>query len=88
MDTSRENIADRGEANGGGGREPRRLDNDKLCYTVPEAAQLLGISRNHGYELAKRGEIPTVCFGKRKLVPKVPFHKMLGDYPESEVNRQ
>ena len=87
MDTLSKNKAGEGDARGGGGRTPRRLSNDKLCYTVLEAALLLGVSRNHGYELAKRGEIPILCFGKRKLVPKVPFHKMLGDYPETEVGK-
>ena len=87
MSTVSTKIGGEGDARGGGGRMPRRLDNARVCYTVPEAAQLLGISRNHGYELAKRGEIPILCFGKRKLVPKVPFHKMLGDYPEMEVEK-
>ena len=58
---------------------------DKLCYTIPEAAALLGFSRNFGYELARRGEIPIIRFGKRMLVPKAKFDKMLGQYPESEV---
>ena len=74
-------------ASGGGGRgRPRPSHSDgKLCYTVPEAAALLGFSRNFGYELARRGEIPVIRFGKRMLVPKVPFEKMLGKYKESEV---
>jgi excisionase family DNA binding protein len=74
-----------GDARGGGGRKPRRLGDGKLCYTVPEAAALIGVSRNNGYELAKRGEIPTIRFGKRIMVPKVKFHRMFGEYPESEV---
>ena len=68
-------------AQGGGGRgiaRPRPNDDNKLCYTVPEAAALLGLSRNFGYELAKRGEIPIIRFGKRMLVPKEIFEKMLG----------
>jgi NitT/TauT family transport system substrate-binding protein len=31
---------------------------NKLCYTIPEAAELIGVSRNQGYELARRGELP------------------------------
>ena len=67
-------------ANGGGGRghaRPRPINNKKLCYTVPEAAQLLGFSRNFGYELARRGEIPILKFGSRMVVPKASFEKML-----------
>jgi excisionase family DNA binding protein len=64
---------------GGGRRQPPcRLGEGKLCYTVPEAAKLLGFSRNFGYELARRGEIPIIKFGKRMLVPKAKFEKMLG----------
>ena len=74
-------------ASGGGGRgTPRPSQGDgKLCYTIPEAAVLLGFSRNFGYELARRGEIPIIRFGKRMVVPKAKFDKMLGQYAESEV---
>ena len=75
-------------AQGGGGRgiaRPRPINDNKLCYTVPEAAEKLGVSRNQCYELARRGEIPVIRFGKMIRVPKAKFHRMLGDYPESEV---
>jgi excisionase family DNA binding protein len=52
---------------------------------VPEAAQLLGFSRNFGYELARTGQIPILRFGKRMLVPKAAFDKMLGVSPENEA---
>ena len=68
-----------GSASGGGGSGlPRhRQENEKLCYTIPEAAALLGFSRNFGYELARRGEIPIIRFGKRMLVPRVALEKLL-----------
>lgn len=44
---------------------------------MPEAAKLLGFSRNFGNELARRGEIPNRRFGKRILVPKAAFEKLL-----------
>jgi excisionase family DNA binding protein len=67
------------DANGGGGRSTARPrpDSDKKCYTVPEAAQLLGFSRNFGYELARTGQIPILRFGKRLVVPKAAFDRML-----------
>jgi excisionase family DNA binding protein len=49
----------------------------RLCITVPEAAELLGISRNFAYELVKRGELPSRRFGKRILIPRVALEKML-----------
>ena len=58
--------------------------NEKIRYTVLEATQLLNVSCNFVYELARLGEIPVIKFGKRKLVPKVKFDRMLGCYQESE----
>ena len=66
---------------------PRDANENKLCYTVPEAAQLLGFCRNFGYELARTGQIPILRFGKRMLVPKALFDKMLGVSPENEAEK-
>lgn len=72
-------------ASGGGGRGlPRPTQDDgKLCYTIPEAAALLGFSRNFGYELARRGEIPVIRFGKRMVVPKAALERVLNMINES-----
>jgi excisionase family DNA binding protein len=50
----------------------------RLVYTVPEAGRLLGLGRNAAYDAAKRGDIPTLRMGRLLLVPKIPFHHMLG----------
>jgi len=66
--------------NSGGGRRglPRLADiGERLCVTVPEAAKMLGISRNFAYELVKRQELPVVKFGKRLLIPRIALEKML-----------
>ncbi len=65
--------------NGDGGRGlPRPVDMGKrLVITVPEAALMLGISRNHGYELIRRGELPHIKLGNRILIPIVQLEKML-----------
>ncbi len=52
---------------------------ERLCLSVPEAAALLGISRNLAYEMAKQGQLPVVKFGRRLLVPKVALEKMLSE---------
>ena len=49
----------------------------RLCITVPEAAEMLGISRNFAYELVKQGQLPVIRFGKRLLIPKIALEKML-----------
>ena len=50
---------------------------ERLVYTVAEAGRLLGLSRNGSYEAAKRGDFPTIRMGRRLLVPKVPFHRLI-----------
>ena len=50
--------------------------------SVPEAAQVLGISRSLGYEMARIGKLPTIRFGKRLVVPRRALERML---EQSEV---
>lgn len=51
--------------------------NQPLTYKVEEAAKLLGIGRNHAYDAAKSGELPTIKIGKRILVPRVALEALL-----------
>jgi excisionase family DNA binding protein len=51
---------------------------DRLVYTVAEAGELLGISRAFAYELVARGELPVICLGRRRLVPKVALLALVG----------
>ena len=46
--------------------------------TIPEAADLLGISRESGYKAARSGQLPTVTLGRRKLVPVARLRALLG----------
>jgi len=52
---------------------------DKLTYSVEEAAKLLGIGRNLCYEKVKTGEIPVLKIGRRLLIPKVALDKLLSE---------
>lgn len=52
-------------------------EDDRLVYDVPEAGRMLGLTRWASYEAAKRGDIPTVRFGKLIRVPKAAFERML-----------
>ena len=47
----------------------------RLCITVPEAAEMMGISRNFAYELVKQGKLPVIKFGKAKELLKKKFGK-------------
>lgn len=61
-----------------------REQGERLVYSVPEAGRLLGLSRNAAYEAARRGEIPTLRFGRLLRVPKIPFHRMVGIPPAND----
>ena len=41
-----------------------------LTLSVPEAAQLLGLSINHAWRLVQTGELPSLRLGRRVLVPR------------------
>jgi excisionase family DNA binding protein len=59
---------------------------EKLTYSIPEAAKILGISRNLGYELARRGELPGVIHlgEKRMVVSKSAIQKLIEADNEKE----
>jgi excisionase family DNA binding protein len=46
-------------------------------FTVPEAAEILRISRWAAYEGVKKKEIPVIWIGRRCLVPRRALEKML-----------
>jgi excisionase family DNA binding protein len=54
------------------------LSGDRLVVSVAEAGRLLGVSRAFAYELAARGELPTIRLGRRILVPKAALLAMVG----------
>lgn len=48
-----------------------------LTYTVPYAGQMVGLSRPASYAAARRGDIPTIRFGKTLRVPKERWHRII-----------
>ena len=56
-----------------------------VTMSVPEAGRRLGVGRNSAYEAAARGEIPTIKIGRRLLVPRVAFERMLERAGEPEA---
>ena len=50
---------------------------EKLVYSVEEAAKLLGIGRSSAYEAARSGELPVIRIGRRWLVSKQALDRML-----------
>ena len=50
---------------------------ERLTFTVVEAATLLGIGRNSAYEAIKAGILPSVQIGKRILIPRAALEQFL-----------
>jgi hypothetical protein len=65
-----------------GKKGPPPSERGTLAFSVPQAGAMVGLSRNASYEAAKRGEIPTIPFGSRLIVPRVPWLQKLGINPE------
>ena len=52
---------------------------NKVTLTVDQAGEILGLSRNSAYAAVKRGEIPSIIFGGRTIIPIVAFvWKLMG----------
>lgn len=59
--------------------EIRKAIMSKLTVPVPIAAKALNLSKNGGYEAVKRGDIPSLKLGPRRIeVPTAPLRRMLG----------
>jgi hypothetical protein len=54
-------------------------DASLLVYDVPEAGKKVGLNRGQAYAAAKKGELPTVRFGRLLKVPKKAFHEKFGE---------
>jgi excisionase family DNA binding protein len=59
-------------------------NDDRLTWTIAEAARLLGISRTSAYEAAHRGELPVKVIGRRILVPRVALLRLLDEDQEAQ----
>jgi excisionase family DNA binding protein len=54
---------------------------ERLTFTLNEAARRLGISRALAYEAARRGELPVCRIGRRMLIPRAALMRLLEDGP-------
>jgi hypothetical protein len=48
------------------------------AYSIPDAGAMVGLSRNGAYDAARRGEIPVLKFGRKRVVPKAVWDRKLG----------
>ena len=60
---------------------------ERLLFSVPEAAKVLGVSRGLAYQAITAGRIRTVLIGTRRLVPKTELLRLAAG-ADDEVNVQ
>jgi excisionase family DNA binding protein len=54
--------------------------------SVDEIAFELGISRNAAYAAVRNGEIPSIRIGKRIIIPRAAFERLLEQGGDSDSN--
>ena len=50
---------------------------ERVTLDVDEVAKLLGLSRNAAYAAAAAGQIPSIRLGRRIVIPRLAFERML-----------
>jgi excisionase family DNA binding protein len=58
------------------------MKNEKICYSVEEVGEILGVSRSTAFNLVKSDGFPSFRIGKRIIVPKDAFHRWLNEQVE------
>ena len=58
-------------------------DAERLAYSVDEAAQLTGLSRDLLYDEMRRGHLPYIKVGRRRLITRPGLEQFLGITPKS-----
>jgi excisionase family DNA binding protein len=57
--------------------------------TVEEAGAFLGLGRSGAYEAVRRGEIPSISFGRRIVVPTAALRRLLSlDIPTRRTSAE
>ena len=49
----------------------------KSTISVEQASTLIGISRQAAYDAVNRGDLPSMCRGRRKRVLALPLYRLL-----------
>ena len=50
---------------------------DRPTMSIEEAGAALDLGRSASYEAARRGELPTISIGRRKVVPTAALRRLL-----------
>jgi excisionase family DNA binding protein len=57
---------------------------ERLAYSVNEAARLTGLSRDLLYDQMRRGNLPYIKVGRRRLITRQHLQQFLGAAPLAE----
>lgn len=49
------------------------------ALSIPEAGNVLGVGRSLAFDLARRGDLPTIRLGRRRVVPTQALRVLLGE---------
>lgn len=49
------------------------------ALSIPEAGGVLGVGRSLAFDLARRGDLPTIRLGRRRVVPTHALRCLLGE---------
>lgn len=61
-----------------GANTPTNSNDERRTMNLwPDAGRQLGLGKNATYQAAERGQIPVIRIGKRLLVSRVAFDRML-----------
>jgi excisionase family DNA binding protein len=55
------------------------LNGAGVILTVKEVARVLQLSRNSTYSAVRRGEIPSLMFGRQILIQRAGLERLLGE---------
>lgn len=56
---------------------PTQPDLEPVVWTVKEVATLLRVSDRYVYMLVARGDLPALRLGRRTLIPRKAFERMM-----------
>lgn len=59
---------------------------EKLCITVDEMAERLGLCRGNAYELARTEGFPSVIIGRRILISVAGLERWIEEHAGSRVD--
>jgi excisionase family DNA binding protein len=54
-------------------------ESEKRPYSVPEAASIAKTNVKTFYEAVRQGQVPSIRIGKRVLIPRAAFHRLLDE---------